>query len=251
MKLKLFPKENFDKESLNTMNKLIKIAEELLNNLNIIIPSSLEFYDDFETFIQRILPQVQHYGLTKKQSIEFIKASLNSGSYGTFNIKENCIIEMNFNPYFKLFYPSIHFIRLLIHESLHLFLHNNLKLNIYDDKFKFEKGKYVGKEMIIQLDEGFAAFLTDKILEDVKFELIKEWPIYSGPNKSPSYKKKMEGIDIGEFNRKFNKVYEENAKKGYKIIEKKFNQIEGDLKEKIRIIVDYIKKEILILYEHK
>ena len=142
--LKLFPKENFDKESINTMNKLIEIAKNLLTKYEIKVPKSIEFYDNLDLFIKKILQQVKNYGLTEKQSIEFIKASLNSGAYGTFNIEENSIIEMNFNPHFKLFYPSIHFLNLLIHESLHLFLYSNFKNSIYNDKFKFRGENILG-----------------------------------------------------------------------------------------------------------
>jgi len=130
MKLKLFPKENFDKCSINTMNQLISLSEDLLNKYSVTIPKFVEFYDNLNLFIKRVLPQVKSYRLTEKQSREFIKSSLNSGTYGTFDIKKNSIIEMNFNPHFKLFYPSIHFLKLLIHEALHLFLYTNLKINI-------------------------------------------------------------------------------------------------------------------------
>jgi len=112
MELKLFPRENFDKSSISTMSQLINLAEGLLDKYDITIPKFIEFYDNLDLFIKRILTQVESYGLTKKQAIEFIKASLNSGTYGTFSIEENSIIEMNFNPYFKLFYPSIVTIKL-------------------------------------------------------------------------------------------------------------------------------------------
>lgn len=251
MILKLFPKENFDKGSINTMNKLIEIAKNLLTNQNIDIPKSIEFYDDLGLFIIRILPQVKNYGLTEKQAIEFIKASLNSGTYGTFNTEENSIIEMNFNPHFKLFYHSINFLNLLIHESLHLYLYSNLKRNIYDDKFKFEGEKYTGHEKIIQLDEGFAGLLTDKILENFDFDAIKDLPIYSGLNDSPDYEKEVEGLNIQIFNKKFNHLYEKNSKEGYKLIEKKFNQVKGNFQERIKLIIEYIQAEISNLPEHK
>ncbi|MFA5061365.1 MAG: hypothetical protein WC494_03555 [Candidatus Pacearchaeota archaeon] len=251
MKLKLFPIENFDNESIGTIKKLIKISEDLLDKSDISVPRFIEFYDELELFIKRILPQVKDYGLTEKQSKEFIKASLNSGTYGTFDIKENSIVEMNFNPHFKLFYPSIHFLKLLIHESLHLFLYENLKQDIYKGKFKFKEGEYIGYKEIIQLDEGFAEFLTDKILEKYDFNLIKDLPIYSGLNTSPSYLKEIEGVNIIDLNKKFNNIYEENSNKGYEIVEKKFNQSEGTFKEKIKKIINFIQEEIDNLPKHK
>ncbi|HLC78273.1 MAG TPA: hypothetical protein VJH92_04055 [Candidatus Nanoarchaeia archaeon] len=102
MKIKLIPKENFDKKSIETITKLVGIAENLLKSLDVDVPDSIEFYDELDPFIKRILSQVEGYGLTSKQAREFIKASLNSGTYGTFDIKDNTIIEMNFNPYLSL-----------------------------------------------------------------------------------------------------------------------------------------------------
>ena len=251
MKIALCPKDSFDNNSIGTLNKLIDIAKKKLNELGISSPKKIEFYDELHLFIKRILPQVKNYGLTENQSKEFIKASLNSGTYGTFNIEDNSIIEMNFNPYFKTFYPSIHFLKLLIHESLHLFLYSKIKRDIYSDKFKFKNGKYIGKEKIIQLDEGFAEFLTEKILENFEFDIIKELPIYSELNKIPKYKKEVEGLNLEEFNNKFDILYENNSKKGYEIIENEFNKLEGNLKEKIKKLSSYVSEEIEKLFEHK
>ena len=251
MILKLFPKENFDKESIETINKLIEIAKNLLTKYGINIPNSIEFYDDINLFIDRILQQVIDYGLSRKQAVEFIKVSLNSGTYGTFNIEENSIIEMNFNPYFRTFYHSIHFLNLLIHESLHLFLYSKFRKDIYKDKFKFKKDQYIGKEKIVQLDEGFAEFLTEKIMENFNLDSIKELPIYSGLNESPKYESEIEGLNIDKFNKNFDILYEKNSKVGYKIIKNKFNQINGNFQKKIVGLVEYIKTEISKLSEHK
>lgn len=244
MRLKLFPKENFDKESVNTLKKLIGISKEILINNRVHVPKSVEFYDDISLFLGRVFPQAIDYGLTKEQAREFIKISLNFGTYGTFNIKDNAIIEMNFNPYFRKFYPAIHFLRLLVHESLHLFLYSKLKKDIYADKFKFKGGIYAGKEKIIQLDEGFAEFLTDKLLENFNFDSIKSLPIYSGVNKPPAYKSDVEGLNLEKFNRDFGRLYEKNSKSGYTLIKKEFNQFEGNLNEKIKKLIEYISKEI-------
>lgn len=251
MQLKLFPKESFDKDSTETINKLIEISIKILNKLKIDIPKSIEFYDDLNLFIKRILSQVKNHGLTENQSIEFIKSSLNSGTYGTFNIEDNSIIEMNFNPHFKTFYPSIHFLKLLIHESLHLFLYSHLKRNIYNDKFKFENGKYMGYKKIIELDEGFAEFLTEKILENFNFDSIKELPIYSELNESPKYKREVEGLKLDEFNEQFDILYENNSKKGYELIKNKFNRLDGNLQEKIKNLIEYVSNEIEYLFEHE
>lgn len=76
-------------------------------------------------------------------------------------------------------------------------------------------------------------------------------PIYSGLNESPKYKSEIEGLNIDEFNKNFGILYEKNSKKGYKIIEKKFNRMEGAFTEKMKEIMRYIKKEILDLSKHK
>ena len=54
-----------------------------------------------------------------------------------------------------------------------------------------------------------------------------------------------------KFNKQFDKIYEKNSKKGYKIIEKMFNQLNGNLENKIKKIIIYISEEIDKLYEHK
>lgn len=239
--LRLFPKEEFEKDSIKSINKIINHAEKLLEKWEIPIPESLEFYDSLEIFINRILNQVENYGLTKEQSKEFVKASLNSGTYGTFDIKDNSIIEMNFNPYFKGFYPAIHFLKLIIHESLHLFLYSNFKEDFYSKKFKFNKEEYSGDLKYLQLDEGFADFLTEKILENFNFDEIKQLPIYCSLLEPPKYKKEVEGFDIEEFNKKFDELYEENSKKGYERIKNKFKD-KKDLK--VIDIINFIKQEL-------
>ena len=82
-------------------------------------------------------------------------------------------------------------INLIIHEALHLHLYSKLKENIYLKKFKFDKEKYIGSEKIIQLDEGFAGFFTEKILENFEMNTINELPIYSGLNEAPEYNLNM------------------------------------------------------------
>jgi hypothetical protein len=251
MKIKLYPLKNFDKKSINTIKQLTEISKKLLIKFKIKIPKAIEFYDDLDLFIKRILLQVKNYGLAEKQAKEFIKSSLNYGTYGTFDIKKNTIIEMNFNPHFKFFYPAIHFIKLLIHESLHLFLYSNIKQDIYKYKFKFNRGIYKGYEKIIQLDEGFAEFFTEKILEGFNFNSIKNLPIYSGLNKSPKYKKEIEGMNIKIFNEQFNTIYERNYLRGHMIIKEKFNQTKGTFLEKMNKIVAYIQNEIELLFKHE
>ena len=252
MELKLFPKESFDKGSITTMNQLIKIAEVLLSKWEIVPPKAIEFYDSIKLFANRILPQVKEYGLSEEQSREFINTSLNSGSYGTFNIKDNVIIEMNFNPYFKTFYPSIQFLRLLIHESLHLFLYSKLDREIYKDKFKFQGEKYLGEKIILQLDEGFVQVLTEIILEDFDFEKIKELPIYSEINKPPKFRKNVGGLNLVKFNQKFDDLYEKNSKRGYKLIKEKIKDFkEVDKSKIIKELVEFIKEEINKLPKHK
>ncbi len=237
MKILLIPKESFNKDSINTISKLTNIAENILFDWHIPPAKEIEFYNDLALFIQRVTPQVQKYGLTKNQAVEFIKTSLNCGTYGTFDISKNAIIEMNFNPYYKLFYPAIQFLKLIIHESLHLFLYSRIDKNIYDYKFRFLHGKYVGKEKIVQLDEGFAEFMTEKILEKFNFEPIRKLPIYSKLNKVPTFKNIVENLNIKEFNKKFDNLYNKNKEKGIKIIKEKFMNMDGNNCEKIKKLV--------------
>lgn len=241
-------KESFEEQTIGNINKLIKISEKLLIKWGIDIPKRIEFYDSIDLFIKRILPQVIKYGLTKKQAIEFIKASLNSGSYGTFSIKDNTIIEMNFNPNFKKFYPSIHFLNLLIHESLHLFLY--LKIgNIYPRKFKFEGTKYIGEELVLQLDEGFAKLLTNVIMTEFNTNLIKDLPIWSELNEIPKYKKEVDGLNINKLNSEFNKIYKKNSNKGYNILKKEYFKVrDKPKKERVSFLLELIKNR---LFEHK
>lgn len=245
MKINLIPRGNFDKQSVETINKLGDISNKLLSKWKVPLASSIEFYDQVDLFIKRILPQVKNYGLTRKQAEEFIKASLNSGSYGTFDIKRNTIIEMNFNPYFKGCYPAIHFLNLIIHESLHLFLYSKLSKHVYNDKFKFKEGKYVGNELIIQLDEGFAEVLTEEILKGFNLDKIKNLPIYSGINIAPQFNKFVEKMNIIKLDKDFNELYKSNSKKGYNIIKNEWDKYPNiDRLHRIDKLIQFIDKKI-------
>lgn len=245
MNIRLIPKKSFDKESINTINKLVKIAGILLSKWNIPIAKNLEFYNSIDLFMKRITLDVKKYGLSKEQSVEFIKASLNSGSYGTFDIKKKSIIEFNFNPYFGGFYPSVQFLKLLIHESLHLFLYSKLDKEIYSHKFKFKNGKYCGKNKAIQLDEGFAEFFTSKILNGFDYNKIRTLPIYNTMKSPPTFEKDVGKMNINKFNNNFNKIYEKNKNQGIKIIRAEYNKIKKDNKGKILKIISFINNEII------
>ena len=55
-----------------------------------------------------------------------------------------------------------------------------------------------------------------------------------------------------KFNKLFDKIYEENSNKGYKIIKKKFNELGNKpLKEKIIDLINFIQSEVNALYKHE
>ena len=250
MKITLIPEENFDKKSKDTIFLLVHIAEIELKKFEIRIPKEIVFYDMINPFIKKIINQVKAYNLSENQASEFIKASLNAGTYGTFDIENNQIVEMNFNPYFKTFYPAVLFLRMIIHESLHLYLYSKLNKDIYSQKFKFKKGKYSGIRKIIQLDEGFAGVMTDKILESFNFNAIKDLPIYSGLNSPPDYLSEVEGLNIKKFNLSFEKIYQKNSKKGYKLIKRKLNAEKSI--NKLNLTISFIQNEVDKLFlKHK
>ena len=222
MELIIYPDNSFKNSEKENLNKIINFSKNLLQKNNINLPNKICFYNSFSTFIKKVVPEVESYGFNKKTSKEIIKCALNHGTYGTINYKDNSIIEMNFNPFNKGQYSSLEFLELIIHESLHLNLSKRMHKDINNLKFKFKKNKYIGKEKIIQLDEGYAEFMTKKILKRINIKKIKKIKIPIINSQKPKYKKQMFEINIKEFDKNFEKLLTSNRNKGLKLFEKKF-----------------------------
>ncbi|HNZ52064.1 MAG: hypothetical protein BWY36_00440 [Candidatus Diapherotrites archaeon ADurb.Bin253] len=245
MKLIVLPNNSFNESKKEDLNKIIFFAEKLLEKNDIPLPEKIYFYNSFEEFIEKVIPEVIGYGFSKEISKEIIKCALNNGTYGTLNYQENSIIEMNFNPFNKGEYSADDFLELLIHESLHLQLSNHMNKDINSIKFKFSKGKFLGNPRIIQLDEGYAEFMTKKILEDPEFyeinKIIKEIKIPFHNLESPSYKKNIDYLDINEFDSAFETLLLSNRDKGFKLFRSVFKEKKGYTSKQI---LDFAAKEL-------
>jgi len=222
MKLNLIPKSNFKKEDIKNLRKIISIAEGILKKNKMAIPKKIYFYNSFEKFIKKVLPEVKKYGFNKRISEEIIKCALNNGTYGTLNFKEDTIIEMNFNPFKKGFYSPIEFLALIVHESLHLHLYKKLKTDINLLKFKFDGYEFIGEEKILVIDEGYATFMTSKLLDRLKSKEIKKITIPRISKEGPKYKEKLNKFDIKRFDKLFENLVVMDQNKGFNIFNKKF-----------------------------
>jgi len=223
MKLRLIPKSSFNKNEEENLKKIVIFAECLLKKNNIPLPKQIYFYNSLQKFIKKVLPEIKNYGFNKNISKEIIKCALNNGTYGTINFKEDSIIEMNFNPFNKGEYLPSEFLELIVHESLHLHLSKKIKRDLNNLKFKFDKGSCIGNIEIIKFDEGYAQFMTEKILKDINQSKIKKLKISSKNNKKPYYQKKIKSIDIEKFDKIFEKVLVNNREKGFRLFKKRFN----------------------------
>ena len=224
MKLIIFPNESFSELEKKGLTLIIKFAEKLLLKNKIGIPHKIYFYNSFSDFIEKVLPEVENYGFDGKISKEIIKCALNNGTYGTINFKENSIIEMNFNPFNNGEYFSIDFLKLIIHEALHLHLSNRLNKDINSLKFKFNKEKFTGNEKIIQIDEGYAEFMTNRILKGVNIKKIRKIKIPQIATQKPNYQEEISGIDISKFDKNFEKLVISNRERGLKDFKEKFQK---------------------------
>jgi len=211
----------------------------LLKENNISTPKDIYFYNSFEKFIEKVLPEVENYNFSKEISREIIKCGLNNGTYGTLNFKENAIIEMNFNPFKKGFYPSLEFLELLVHESSHLHLYKKLGKDVNSLKFKFDKEKFIGDEKIIQFDEGYAEFMTNKILKDFDKMEIEKIVIPRASKEKPSYKRFINSMEIDKFDKDFENLVIFNQNKGFRIFKNKF-----DNNSKNEEILNFVVKEL-------
>lgn len=248
MKVVLLPDTSFDNESRNTIYVLVNIAKKLLKKWKVPIPENIEFYNNVSMIIKRINDQVKTYGLTADQSREFIKSSLHSGVYITVDPVKKSIIAMNYNPHFQGFFPAMQFLKMIIHESLHLQLYQKVKHNIYEDKFKFKSGKYIGNSMILQLDEGYATFLTDNMLPKRILKQIRHLPIWTTTKDPPHFKTLVGNLKIRKFVDYFDKLYSNNVKNGVKIIKTIYNKI----KVKNQILkVGILSKEVAMMLNYQ
>lgn len=243
MDLNLIPRTPFKEKDFENLKKIILIAEKLLKENDISIPTKIYFYNSFEKFIEKVLPEVENYNFKEKVSREIINCALNKGTYGTINFEENAIVEMNFNPFKNGFYPTFEFLELLIHESLHLHLYKKLNKDINSLKFKFDKEKFIGNEKIILFDEGYAEFMTNRILTNFDKTKIQNIVIPRASKEKPKYKHIIDNINIDEFDKNFENLIIANKEKGFKIFKDKFGN-NSDNEEVLNFAIRELKKII-------
>jgi len=223
MNLKIIPLGPFKDKDFENLKKIILIAEKLLRENNISIPENIYFYNSFEKFTKKVLPEVKSYNFSEKISKEIINCALNNGTYGTINFEENAIVEMNFNPFKNGFYPALEFLELLIHESLHLHLYKKLNKNVNLLKFKFDKENFIGNQKIVLFDEGYAEFMTNRILKGFDKTKIEKIMIPRASKEKPKYKKFVEEINMNKFDKNFEDLVTFGQEEGFKIFKDKFN----------------------------
>jgi len=252
MRLILLPQKSFDKETAKSLGIIKGIAEKLLVSAGISVPKSFEFYNSFDKFVKRNAQEVIDYGFPKNIASDFIKSSLHTSTYGNYDFKRGVILEMNSHPYFKEFYPAQQLLELIIHESLHLELRKKMGFEINKLKFKFmvknKTIKYAGIKKVLQLDEGFATVFSKlliKTLPKSNLQQIRKLAVWTSSKKLPAYKKSVGRYSIEKLVSFFNKTFEENSKKGVKIIYGKLKKIrEKGIKSKIQSILDFVNEEI-------
>ena len=242
MKLIIYPKDSMSGSEKN-LKEIISLASKLLQKNNILLPEKIYFYNSFQKFIKKVLPEVKNYGFNENTSKEIIKCALNNGTYGTINFKENSIIEMNFNPFNKGIYSSLDFLELIIHESLHLHLSKKFNKDINSLKFKFDKERFIGGEKVIQFDEGYAEFMTQRILKGINTEKLKKIEIISKNKEKPVYKKKVNNLDVEKFDKYFEKLLISNREIGLKNFEREFQE-NADTEEILKFALNELKNII-------
>ncbi len=241
MKIKIIPEKSFSFKEEEGIKRIMQIAIKNLQENSIPVPNSLEFYNSYDSFIERVLPEVMNYGFDKEVSKEIIKCALNNGTYGTIDFKKDSIIEMNFNPFNKGEYSPLEFLELIIHESLHLFLSRKVNKDINKLKFKFKGLDYCSNPKIIQFDEGFAEFVTNKIIKGIDLEKIKKIKIPIKNKLPPKYKKEVRELKIEQFDKEFEELLLNNRKVGEEIFRKKFSGKE-DINKIVSFAVENLRK---------
>ena len=242
MKLIIYPKDSMSGSEKN-LKEIISLASKLLQKNNILLPEKIYFYNSFQKFIKKVLQEVKNYGFNENTSKEIIKCALNNGTYGTINFKENSIIEMNFNPFNKGIYSPLDFLELIIHESLHLHLSKKFNKDINSLKFKFDKERFIGGEKVIQFDEGYAEFMTQRILKGINTEKLKKIEIISKNKEKPVYKKKVNNLDVEKFDKYFEKLLISNREIGLKNFEREFQE-NADTEEILKFALNELKNII-------
>ncbi|MDD5054118.1 MAG: hypothetical protein PHT91_03570 [Candidatus Nanoarchaeia archaeon] len=243
MELIILPRNSFKKKDYDSLRSITLFAEKILKSTNIDIPKKVYFFNSFEDFSKKVLPEVKNYGFNEKEAEEIIKCALNNGTYGTINYKEYAVVEMNFNPFNKGEYSSSDFLAMIIHESLHLHISKKLNKDINNLKFRFKGNKFIGNEKIIMIDEGYAGFMTELLLFGINTKKIKNIKILPLNKESPKFNKHVGKLDIEKFDSDFEKILVLNRNKGIELFKKKF------AKEKnIDKITDFAMNELKNLF---
>jgi hypothetical protein len=243
MDLKIIPETPFKEKDFENLKKIILIAEKLLKENNISIPTKIYFYNSFEKFIEKVLPEVENYNFNEKVSREIIRCALNNGTYGTINFEENAIVEMNFNPFKKGFYPTLEFLELLIHEAVHLHLYKKLNKDINSLKFRFNKERFIGNEKIILFDEGYTKFMTNRILTNFDKTKIQNIVIPRAFKEKPEYKPIIDNINVDEFDKNFENLILVNQERGFEIFKNEFGN-NSNKEEILNFAIKELKKFI-------
>ncbi len=239
MKLIIFPIDSLSENSKKQLNRIVEVSKEILEKENISLPKEILFYNSFEKFIDKILPEVKTYGYDEDTSREIVKIALNNGTYGTINCEENQVIEMNFNPLNNGEYSSLHFLELIIHESLHLHLSKKINNDINLLKFNFNGLELTSNKKILQIDEGYANFMTNKLLKGRDFSEIKKIKIPIINTMNPKYNQQNSKIDLESFDENYEKIFIENKKIGERIFENKFSSEDNN-----ELILDFAMDEL-------
>lgn len=90
-------------------------------------------------------------------------------------------------------------------------------------KFKFDKENFIGNQKIVLFDEGYAEFMTNRILKCFDKTKIEKIIIPRASKEKPKYKKFVEDINIDKFDKNFEDLVTFSQDEGFKIFKDKFN----------------------------
>ncbi|MDA3836555.1 MAG: hypothetical protein PF542_02945 [Nanoarchaeota archaeon] len=235
------PKGSFTGEEVDRLKPIMSFAIDLLERNGISLPDIVYFFNSFELFTEKVLPEVKGYGFPEGIAKELVACALNNGTYGTIDCIESSIIEMNFNPFKGGEYSSLEFLGLIIHEALHLHLAKALGIDVNSLKFRFSNHGFTSDPRIIQFDEGYAEFMTNRLLSGVDIEEIRKIKIPIKNNIAPSYVKNVEGFDIEAFDNAFEVFVIGNRDLGVKLFSEKFGP-DSDNDSVLNFAVDNLRK---------